>query len=156
MRPIDLKVRTRLPGAAERRRLRREIARQFATRVVEAYHPTCIILYGSVAQDKDTLDSDVDLIIIGGHLPDKPFERVRQLIGLNNTIVPIEPLSYTEAEFEQMLAERHVTALEALEFGVPLYGKEYFQRLQDQLGQLKAQGLHRTPNTWTMAKEQPG
>lgn len=108
-----------------------------------------------MAQNRDTLDSDVDLIIIGGDLPDKPFERVRRLIDLNDTIVPIEPLSYTEAEFEQMLAERHVTVLEALEFGVPLYGEEYFQRLQEQFGQLKAQGLHRTSNTWTMTRGQP-
>jgi hypothetical protein len=123
---------------------------------VEAYHPACVILYGSVAQDTDMPDSDVDLVVIGGDLPGDPFERVKQLLRLNDTIVPIEPLSYTVAEFEQMLAGLHVTALEALEFGVPLHGEQYFRQLRERFEQLKAQGLHRTAYTWTMAREQPG
>lgn len=153
MHSIDLTVRTSLPDAAERRRLRREVARQFAARVVDAYHPICVILYGSVAQDTDTLDSDVDVVIIGGELPDDPFERLERIARLNDTIVPIEPLSYTEAEFAQMLAGLHVTALEALEFGVPLFGEDHFARLREQFDQLKVQGLHRTSCTWTMMRE---
>jgi len=154
MRPVNLRVRTNLPDAAERRRLRRKVARQFAARVVEAYHPACIILYGSVARDADTLDSDVDLIVIGGDLPSDPFDRLGALMRLNGTIVPIEPLGYSEAEFERMLARLHVTALEALEFGIPLYGESYFVRLKEQFERLKAQGLHRTSNAWTMTRKQ--
>lgn len=116
------------PTLAERKRLRRLAAREYAKRAVEVLRPTCVILYGSVAQDTDVLDSDVDW-------------------------VPIESLGYTSSEFERMLETRHVTALEALASGRPLHGEAHFNRLRARFDEMVRQGLRRVPGAWTMQAE---
>ena len=58
-----------------------------------------VYLYGSFARGDFHEGSDIDLIIVG------EFEgRMHQRIGkiLDLTSLPVEPLVYTEAEFEQM------------------------------------------------------
>jgi predicted nucleotidyltransferase len=58
-----------------------------------------VYLYGSFARGDFHQGSDIDLIIVG------EFEgRMHQRIGkiLDLTSLPVEPLVYTEAEFEQM------------------------------------------------------
>ena len=58
-----------------------------------------VYLYGSFARGDFNEGSDIDLIIVG------EFEgRMHQRIGeiLDLTSLPVEPLVYTEEEFEQM------------------------------------------------------
>ena len=136
----------------ERRRVRRDAARRYAGRVIAAFRPTCIILHGSVARGTDAFESDVDVVVIGGKLPQDFLERLQSLLALNDSSVPIEPLAYTEQEFERMLRRRHVTALDALHFGIPLHGQAYFEKLCATFDQMVAQGLRRTECTWTMQR----
>ena len=143
-------VRTPTPTLTERKRLRRLAAREYARRAVEMLHPACVILYGSVAQDTDVLDSDVDIVVISDELPEDVFYRLARLRSVYRTWVPIEPLGYTSSEFERMLENRHVTALEALAFGRPLYGEAYFNRLRTRFDEMVRQGLRRVPGAWTM------
>jgi len=58
-----------------------------------------VYLYGSFARGDFHEGSDIDLIIVGefeGKMP----QRIKEILDL--TALPIEPLVYTEAEFEQM------------------------------------------------------
>jgi len=62
-----------------------------------------VYLYGSFARGDFHEGSDIDLIIVGefeGKMP----QRIGKILDL--TSLPIEPLVYTEAEFEQM-KDRH-------------------------------------------------
>lgn len=101
-------VRAPTPTLVERKHLRRIAAREYTERAVEILRPVCVILYGSVAQDTDVLDSDVDIIVIGDELPDDILDRLGQLRSVYRTWVPIEPLGYTSSEFERMLENRHL------------------------------------------------
>ena len=119
--------------------------------VVATLRPVCMVLHGSVARGDYTQASDVDIVVIGGNLADAFLDRLGQLIDLNATHARIEALGYTQAEFEQMLAECHLTALEAMEFGMALYGKRYFARLRRIFANMKARGLRRTHTSWHIA-----
>ncbi len=58
-----------------------------------------IYLYGSFARGNFNQGSDIDLIVVGefeGKMP----ERIRKILDM--TSLPVEPLVYTEAEFEEM------------------------------------------------------
>ncbi|MFW6118075.1 MAG: nucleotidyltransferase domain-containing protein [Chloroflexota bacterium] len=58
-----------------------------------------VYLYGSFARGDFHEGSDIDLIIVGefdGKMP----QRIGTILDL--TSLPVEPLVYTEAEFEQM------------------------------------------------------
>lgn len=76
-----------------------EELRQFARLLKSKHKVKRVYLYGSFARGDFHQGSDIDLVIVG------EFEgRMHQRIGkiLDLTSLPIEPLVYTEAEFEQM------------------------------------------------------
>lgn len=80
---------------------------------------------------------------------DLPFlDRVKLLMELNDTGLPIEPLGYTPDEMESMMVALNATILEAIEEGTPLLGKDYFQRFKEELAITKAKGLRRTESGW--------
>jgi predicted nucleotidyltransferase len=58
-----------------------------------------VYLYGSFARGDFHEGSDIDLIIVGEFKGKMP-QRIGTILDL--TSLPVEPLVYTEAEFEQM------------------------------------------------------
>jgi predicted nucleotidyltransferase len=149
-------VRIKLPTLAERRKLRRTAVQTLVKRIISEIHPTCVILFGSVAKNTDKIDSDVDIVVVGGDLPSNIFDRIGQLQRLTRRLgVPFDIFPYTEAEFEKMLDNKHVTALDCMYEGIPLHGKAYFKRLHKRFDELVKQGWHRTKCTWTMHPEKP-
>jgi len=73
--------------------------RQFGQLLKSRHKVKKVYLYGSFARGDFHEGSDIDLIIVGeveGRMP----ERIAKILDL--TPLPIEPLVYTEAEFEQM------------------------------------------------------
>ena len=73
--------------------------RELATLLKSKLRAKKVYLYGSFARGDFNEASDIDLIVVGefkGRMP----ERIRQVLDM--TPLPIEPLVYTEAEFEQM------------------------------------------------------
>jgi predicted nucleotidyltransferase len=76
-----------------------EQLKEFAQLLKSKHKVKKVYLYGSFARGDFHEGSDIDLIIVG------QFEgRMPQRIGkiLDPTSLPVEPLVYTEAEFEQM------------------------------------------------------
>ncbi|MFX1298728.1 MAG: nucleotidyltransferase domain-containing protein [Promethearchaeota archaeon] len=122
---------------------------QYINRIIKKYTPKCIILYGSLARKDYNERSDVDLVIISDLLPSNPLERLAQLMDLNDTFAPIEPLAYTSEEFELMLEKRHATALFALNDGIPLIGLEHFSQLKNKFHQIvQKHGLKLIESAW--------
>ncbi len=71
--------------------------KQFATLLKDRYGVKKVYLFGSFATGRINEGSDIDLIIVGKFQGKMP-QRIKQILDL--TSLPIEPLVYTEAEFD--------------------------------------------------------
>lgn len=95
--------------------------REVVRRIVEAFDPERIILFGSYASGEPTPDSDVDLLVV---MEDgkRPAER-RMLVSrlFRPRPFPMDILVYTPAEIQRALASHDPFILEALESGRTLY-----------------------------------
>lgn len=136
--------------------MRRDHAQEYARRLAEALMPTCVILFGSVARGTDSERSDLDLVVIGGDLPQDIFDRMGCVNKVTRGIrTPADIFPYTEAEFERMLDNLHVTALDCMYEGIPLHGQEYFDRLRPKFDEYVARGLRRAKAAWLFDKKKP-
>lgn len=123
-------------------------AEEYADNLATAYAPDCIILFGSVARNQHTPGSDIDILVIGGDLPEAQRDRFRLLMRLRPRFAPIQVQAFTRPEWERMLANRHVTALEALNDGIPLRGQALFNRWHAQFEGWRKLGLRRENCVW--------
>lgn len=138
------------------RKLRREHAQEYACRLVEGIAPKCVILFGSVARGTDGEQSDLDLVVIGGDLPENIFKRIGRVNKLTRGIrTPADIFPYTDVEFERMLDNLHVTALDCMYEGIPLHGKDYFDRLRPTFEAYMARGLRRAKAAWLFDQKKP-
>ena len=127
-------------------------AEEYARVVASTYRPDCVILFGSVARNTHTPHSDIDIIVVGGDLPMSSRERFLQLISLRPRLAPIQVQSFTRSEWDRMLAAKHVTALESLQDGQPLYGKRLFRQWRREFERWLGLGLQRTNTSWKVPK----
>ncbi len=79
-----------------------ERVREFAHKLKETLPVKEVYLYGSVARGEIHEGSDIDLIIVGD-FKEKIFDRIGKILDL--TDLPIEPLVYTEEEWETLCSE---------------------------------------------------
>jgi len=81
------------------------------------YRASKILAFGSYARHELNEGSDIDLLIVGEFT-----ERFHKRIGavLDLTELPIEPLCYTEAEFEQLVRAKNPFITAVLEEVVEL------------------------------------
>lgn len=87
---------------------------ELAKELKEKHNVKRVYLYGSFARGDFHEASDIDLIVVG-EFEGRMHERIAKVLDL--TSLPIEPLVYTEEEFEQMkqkpfLQEILATAIE--------------------------------------------
>ncbi len=125
----------------------------YCKEVVNRFKPLCIILYGSRAKGTFTPQSDADIIIISNNFDQDFLSRIKSLIDLNATVLPIEPLGYTESEFTNMLESFRLTALDAVSEGIALYGEDYFDHLKGRLDELGKRGIYKGKTSWHIPKE---
>ncbi len=152
-------MREKIPGNIEKAVATLGLPVPFATAlagytatVVKRLQPECVILYGSLARGTYTNLSDIDLVVIAQLLPDYFMDRLDLLQRLNQGLGPIEALGYTGAEFEDMLKRGHVTALDALADGVPVYGDRYFGTLREVFQDMVRLGLRRSTCSWVLPR----
>ena len=152
----DIALRPQHTDITNGHKRRRDDACQYAQRLVEAVKPRCVILFGSVAKGTDGERSDLDLVVIGGDLPENVFERIAKVNGLTRGLrTPADIFPYTETEFEHMLDNLHVTALDCMLEGKPLYGTDAFNRLRSKFEEFVARGLRRGKAAWYFDKKIP-
>lgn len=125
----------------------------YCNEVIKRFNPLCIILYGSRAKGTFTNKSDADIIVISNNFNQDFLSRIRSLIDANTTMLPIEPLGYTEAEFNSMLESCRLTALDAVKEGIALFGEDYFDRLRIKLNELEKKGIYKGKASWHVPVE---
>lgn len=94
--------------------------RDFADRIVQAFRPERIILFGSYARGKATADSDVDLLVLTEH-EGKDWEYAAKIRNQVSLGYPLDLLVRTPACFEERLAMGDPFVREIAEDGVVLY-----------------------------------
>lgn len=126
---------------------------EYCRNVIKSFKPLCIILYGSRAKGTFTPQSDADIIVISNNFNQDFLSRIRSLIDLNATALPIEPLGYTESEFIIMLESFRLTALDSVSEGIALYGEDYFDHLKERLGEHEKKGFYKGKTSWHIPAE---
>ena len=88
------------------------------------YQPGKVILFGSMAHEKASEWSDLDLVIIKD--TSQPFlQRLKEVALLCRAPVGVDYLVYTPDEFAQMIAEKNPFILEeVLRLGKVLYERQ--------------------------------
>lgn len=100
-------------------RLNDELTR-FVEMVVREFNPHKIILFGSMAEGKPRLWSDIDIVVV--RETDKNFiDRGLEIINQFKTMIGIDLLVYTPDEFKQLCAERLFFQQEIIAKGKILY-----------------------------------
>ena len=100
------------------------LLREITQKVVHAFRPKNIILFGSYAYGKPTADSDLDLLIVM-ESRDRPAERIRKVSDLfDPRPLPMDFLVLTPGEVRQRLSGFDPFLEEVLEKGQTLYGSE--------------------------------
>lgn len=102
----------------------KEVIEDVKNRLVEAYDPVAIYLFGSYAWGTPTEDSDLDLLIVIDESDEKTYERPRQgqraLFGLN---ISKDMIVYTQEEFE-----KYVHDITSLCYKIKKNGKKIYAR----------------------------
>lgn len=92
----------------------------YREKVVSKLNPKRIILFGSFARGDFNEGSDIDLIVIADW-KEGFLDRIKTLMEMNDLKLPIEPIGYTEEEFEEMIRKGNPFILKVLEEGVVIY-----------------------------------
>ncbi len=97
---------------------------EITQKVVQAFRPKNIILFGSYAYGKPTSDSDLDLLIVM-ESRDRPAERIRKVSDLfDPRPLPMDFIVLTPREVRHRLSGFDPFLEEVLEKGQMLYGSE--------------------------------
>jgi predicted nucleotidyltransferase len=94
-----------------------EDIRDFAKELKQKFPIKAIYLYGSFAKGEIHEGSDIDFVIIGDFKERFPY-RIGKILEL--THLPIEPLVYTEEEFQKMVDDENPFIKEVLKTGKKL------------------------------------
>jgi predicted nucleotidyltransferase len=70
-------------------------------RIVAAAQPSRVILFGSYGRDDADPGSDLDLMVIKPHVPDKYEEMIRLHEAVGDVGVGVDVLVYSEAEIDE-------------------------------------------------------
>jgi predicted nucleotidyltransferase len=84
------------------------------------YHPEKIILFGSLAADRATKGSDIDLVVIKDTDKD-PWSRSEEVDRYIRHVVPVDVLVYTPREIVERLGINDLFVKEIMEKGKVLY-----------------------------------
>jgi uncharacterized protein len=96
---------------------------KIVSRVVVAYQPEKIILFGSYARGTATEDSDLDLLLIK-QTNEAPVNRAREVrLSLREFLFPMDILVYTPDEFEESGGVKY-----SFISGIKKYGKILYEK----------------------------
>jgi predicted nucleotidyltransferase len=100
------------------------LLKEVTQKVVQAFQPKNIILFGSYAYGKPTTDSDLDLLIVM-ESRDRPAERIRKISDLfDPRPLPMDFIVLTPGEMRRRISGFDPFLEEVLKKGQMLYGSE--------------------------------
>jgi len=85
-------------------KLKSKPVQRIINKIIRRYRPKRIIVFGSFARGDIHQGSDLDLVIIK-NTKERFLKRMDRVLDLCAGEIAVEPLIYTEAEFEKMLKE---------------------------------------------------
>ena len=123
-KPISKRVKTKNNAEASASPVTPRLLREVTQKVIQAFRPKNIILFGSYAYGKPTSDSDLDLLIVM-ESRDRPAERIRKVSDLfDPRPLPMDFIVLTPGEVRHRLSGFDPFLEEVLEKGQMLYGSE--------------------------------
>jgi len=118
LNPVVMSYRRKLAAA---RKAHRQEAERLAAALSEG-GASKVILFGSVAQRRDSFSSDLDLVAISEAVRDVPFHlRTAQALAKLQPAVRTDLLIYTPEEWDELCATRRFVQSEISDKGVVLY-----------------------------------
>lgn len=111
------------PVLVRRRRERQErleVAASFAAGLDDSLGVGAVVVFGSVARGDFNLWSDIDVLVVADHLPERWLDRLGQLADLAPP--GVSALAWTPAELAAKVAQRDPIATEVLHRGVVVAG----------------------------------
>lgn len=98
--------------------------RRSVQRIVSAYHPERVVLFGSYARGEQTADSDIDLLVIKRRPKERRLvDRIGRILEIVPFGTPVEAIVLTPAEIADRLQAHDFFLEEVLASGVVLYEK---------------------------------
>ena len=92
-------------------------------KILEGLDVRKLIVFGSYARGKATMDSTIDLLVIA-ETELNFFDRIKRVLDLCSGGVPsVEPIVYTPEEFAELLKHGEGFLEDAIEEGVVIYQK---------------------------------
>jgi predicted nucleotidyltransferase len=92
----------------------------YVKEVIKKLNPKLIILFGSFASNEINEGSDIDILVVADFKEDF-LDRIKILMDLNKFGIPIEPIGYTNEEFEEMKKKNNLFVEEVLKKGKILF-----------------------------------
>jgi len=103
--------------------VREEVLKEVTKRIVDALAPEQVILFGSYAEGRATVDSDLDLLVVTER-PLSRRERLLQTQGLFRDMpLPIQVITISQLEFEETRDVIGGIAYPAAKYGRVIYEK---------------------------------
>lgn len=101
-----------------------EKIRCLSERIAQEFHPERIILFGSYAYGRPTIDSDVDILVV---MPfkGKPARKALEIINRVDPRFPIDLLVRTPGEVRRRIADNDFFMREIFERGQILYEADH-------------------------------
>jgi predicted nucleotidyltransferase len=103
------------------------LARAYADGLARRMPLVAVAVVGSVARGDFNVWSDVDVLVVAEHLPDRAPERAGLL--LEGAPAGVQPVGFTPTELAAALRARNPLVVEALDAGVVLIGADIFEEL---------------------------
>jgi predicted nucleotidyltransferase len=94
--------------------------RKLCKRIAEAYHPEKIILFGSHAYGRPTLESDVDLLIVMNY-EGRPIEQILKIRRELDIVTPVDLLVRTPEDVKRRVKEGDMFMRLVVERGKIMY-----------------------------------
>ena len=93
---------------------------EYCREVVRKLNPQAVILFGSFASGAINEGSDIDIVVIADFQVSF-LDRIKLLLDLNRSQLPIEPIGYTAKELEKMKQTGNPFIIEVVDKGKVLY-----------------------------------
>lgn len=125
--------------------------KEFLENFFKTYSAEFIILFGSAAKGNFNYRSDLDLLIVTNSLKKDYFERLYQM----QLITPgaIDFFIYNPDEFEQMVSDLRLIAIEALSTGLIIYDEGEGIKYKNYINELlKNNKIQKSERSWKINK----
>ena len=99
-----------------------EIVQNITRKLLEAYRPQKVILFGSAAKPGNTEVNDLDFFIVKDGIPKRSIDRIRQIRSLVDNDVAVDFLIVTGKELRERQTMEDPFIMDILNRGKTLYG----------------------------------